>query len=311
MAINRYVTATVTQESSAQINFDLADLAYHGHISLSALKLLKAKIKNKYHRFIRGDFSIRDVLQKPFELAQFALGLFAESHDLSLPHGVKIQLQSDIPIGCGMGSSAATILSVMYAVSNYLGLSITQEKLLRLALEAENMQHGYSSGLDLRVAQQGGCIYMQGQECQVREMPELPMYLINTGTPQTTTGQCVEKVAKFFKTSQLKNEFAAVTQAMDKALQEQSWTNMQEAIRHNHQLLVDIGVVPEKIKQFISQIEKMNGAAKICGAGSVAGDNAGAVLIVAEDKKILTHLSDRFGYNIIPISCELRGVHAA
>lgn len=311
MAINRYVTATVSQESSAQIKFDLADLAYDNHVSLSALKFLKNKIKNKYHRFIRGDFSIREVLQKPFELAQFALGLFTESLNVALPQGVKIKIQSDIPIGCGMGSSAATILSVMHAVSYYLGISVSQETLLKLALEAENMQHGHSSGLDLRVASQGGCIYMQGGELQVRDIPVLPMYLINTGAPETSTGQCVEQVAKYFKTSQLKNEFAAVTKAMDQALKEQSWTNMQEAIRHNHQLLVKIGVVPEKVQQFISQVETIHGAAKICGAGAVAGNKAGAVLVVAEDNHVLTQLSDRFGYNVIPISAELRGVHAA
>jgi len=311
MAINRYVTATVSQDASAQIKFDFADLAHHSHLSLSALKILKDKIKNKYYRFIRGDFSIREVLHKPFELAQFALGLLTDSLNLSLPHGVKIQIQSDLPIGCGLGSSAATILSVMHAISKYLGITISQETLLKFALEAENMQHGHSSGLDLRVALNGGCLYMQGNELQTREVPFLPMSLINTGKPQTTTGQCVESVARYFKTDHLKNEFAAVTQAMDEGLREKSWQKVQEAIRHNHLLLSQIGVVPEKVKQFISQVEKINGAAKICGAGAIAGDSAGALLIVAEDTIKLSQLADRFGYNIIPISGELRGVHAA
>lgn len=311
MAVNRYVAATVTRESIPQILFDLSDLAHHSRLSFAALQGLKDKIKQKYYRFIRGDYSIREVLHKPFELAQFALGVLAESLNLTLPHGVKIRVQSDLPIGCGMGSSAATIVSVMQAIANFMQLPISQEKLYRLALEAENMQHGKSSGLDLRVALQGGCLYMHGQEIKTRSIPTLPMYLVNTGTPSTTTGQCVEKVAAYFKSSQLGDEFAAVTKAMDNALQQQSWHGMREAIQQNHQLLTKISVVPELVQKFISHIEATGGAAKICGAGAVAGDKAGAVLIISEDKNVVTSLSTRFGYNIIPISGEARGVHAA
>ncbi len=212
MAVNRYVTATVTREAVPQVLFDLSDLAHHSQLSFDALRHLKARIKQKYYRFIRGDYSIRDVLQKPFELAQFTLGVLADSLNVSLPHGVKLHVQSDIPIGCGMGSSAATILSVMQAVSHYLQTPISAETLFQLALEAENMQHGHSSGLDLRIAMNGGCLYMHGSELQTRSVPTLPMYLINTGTPATTTGQCVEKVATHFKSTQLQSEFAAVTQ---------------------------------------------------------------------------------------------------
>lgn len=310
MAVNRYATATITPELLPQILFDLSDLAHHGRLSFTGLRQLKERVKRKYHKFVRGDFSIRDVLQKPFELAQFALGVFIESHNLSMPHGVKIQVQSDIPIGCGMGSSAATILSVMHAISSYLHVPLSREGLFQVALVAEKMQHGHSSGLDLRVALQGGCLYVQDQNIAIRAVPSFPMFLVNTGTPVTTTGQCVEKVAVHFKSTTLQNEFGAVTNAMDKALKEESWSDMHQAIRENHQLLKQIGVVPEKVQQFITQIEKEGGAAKICGAGAIAGDAAGAVLVAMSDKNRVTALCTQFGYSVIPISGESRGVHA-
>ena len=311
MAINRYTKVTVTREAKPEIKFDLSDLAHCSRLSFQALKYLKDKIKRKYYRFICGDFSIREVLQKPFELAQVALGIFTEALNLPLPHGVKIHVQSDIPIGCGMGSSAATILSVMQSVSSYLRLPLSEEKLLQLALEAENMQHGHSSGVDLRIALKGGCLYIHGEHSEPRMHPELPMYLINTGTPQTSTGQCIEKVAPLFSSELLRNEFSAITNAMDAALQQASWQTMQDTIRHNHQLLTNIGVVPKKVQQFITQVEVFGGAAKICGAGAVTGDQAGAMLVVLQDKKILNMLCDRFTYPVIPISGDVRGMHAA
>ncbi len=311
MAINRYVTATVTRESRPQVLLHLSDLAHHSRLSFDALRSLKDRIKRKYHGFIRGDYSIRDVLQKPFELAQFALSVFAESLHLPLPHGVNVHVQSDLPMGCGMGSSAATIISVMEAVSHYLQKPMTADALYQIALEAENMQHGNSSGLDLRVAQQGGCLYMHGSQLQHRNVPVMPMYLINTGTPQTTTGQCVESVSSYFHSQSLKDEFAVVTKAMDEALAQQSLAAMQDAVRENHRLLTRIGVVPARVQQFIADIEAADGAAKICGAGTVAGEQAGAVLVLSHDEKMLTSISNRFAYSVLPISAESRGVHAA
>ncbi len=311
MAVNRYVTATITHDAVPQILFDLSDLAHHSRLSVTSLRHLKDKLKQKYHSFIRGDFGIRDVLQKPFELAQFALGVFADAMNLTLPHGVKIQVQSDLPIGCGMGSSAATIISVMQAVSDYTQTHLSTEQLFQLALEAENMQHGHSSGLDLRVAMHGGCIYVNNGEIEQRSIPSFPLYLVNTGTPVTSTGQCVEKVASHFQSEQMKNEFAAVTKAMDSALKNQSWHAMRDAIAANHKLLVAIGVVPAKVQQFIADVEAMGGAAKICGAGAVMGDQAGAVMVAADNQHDVIMLSKRFGYNVIPIAGEMRGVHAA
>lgn len=310
MAVNRYVTATVTRESEPQVAFDLSDLAHHSRLSFSALRQLKNRVKRKYHQFISGDFSIREVLQKPFELAQFTLSLFTEALNLSLPHGVKLHIQSDIPIGCGMGSSAATIISVMHALSTYLQVPLSQDRLFQLALQAEKMQHGYSSGLDLRVALVGGCLYVNGEHIEKRGVPAQPLYLVNTGIPAATTGQCVETVAPYFLQSQMGDEFAEVTQAMDVALQQQSQTQLHAAIRRNHQLLTRIGVVPERVQHFIGHLENLGAAAKICGAGSVMGDNAGVVLVMTEDKQVISQLSQRMGYQLFPISGESRGVHA-
>lgn len=311
MAVNKYVTASITRERLPQILFDLSDLAHQSHLSFAALRHLKNRVKRKYQRFICGDVSIREVLQKPFELAQFALGVFADALNLSLPHGIKMQVESTIPMGCGMGSSAATIVSVMHAASHYLNIPLSEDALFQLALEAENMQHGHSSGLDVRIALQGGCLYLQDQVSHARPIPTFSFYLVNTGMPITTTGQCVEHVAPHFKSQQLQQDFAGVTQAMDSALQMQSMQNMAHAVRENHKLLQHIGVVPKPVASFIQEIEKMDGAAKICGAGAVGGDRAGAVLVIMQDSTALSAICSRFGYNVIPILGESRGVHAA
>ncbi|MEO8401733.1 MAG: mevalonate kinase [Gammaproteobacteria bacterium] len=309
MAVNRYVVATATPQLLPLVSFDLSDLAYEHGLTFTALSRLKNRIKHKYQRFITGDFKIRDVLQKPVELAQFAFTLFLETLNLKLTQGIKIRVQSDIPMGCGMGSSAATVLSIVHAIAHHLRVDISPELFFRLGLEAENMQHGYSSGLDLRVSLHGGCILVHEGKIEQRNIPSLPMYLINTGVPKTTTGECVQHAAVHFKTNHIGDEFAAVTHAMDAGLQANNLAETNRVVRANHELLVRLGVVPQMVQHFIQDVEYLQGAAKICGAGAVSGDKAGVVLVMTDDVKALAELCARYHYAILPVSGESRGVH--
>ena len=309
MAVNRYAVATATPEMSSLISFDLSDLAYERKLSLNALEQLKNRIKDKYQRFINGDFKIRDVLQKPVELAQFAFSLFFETLNIKLTQGVKIHVQSDIPMGCGMGSSAATILSIVHAIAHHMHIELPPEMFFRLGLEAENVQHGFSSGLDLRVSLHGGCVYMKDGEIHTRSVPTVPMYMINTGAPESSTGECVAAAARHFKEDQIGERFSVVTEAMDSALQLNDLPGVIDAIRKNHALLSEIGVVPKEVQLFIEEVEETNGAAKICGAGAVSGSKAGIVLVVTENILALEEICARFEYTILPITGETRGVH--
>jgi mevalonate kinase len=311
MAVNRYVTALVTPQLAQHVSFDLSDLSYHRRLSLATLNSLKKRIKQKYQRFVSGEFKIRDVLQKPVELAQFAFSLFFEVLNIKLTQGIKIRIESTIPIGCGMGSSAATVLSIVHAIANHLNVDIPPEVFLRLGREAENMQHGYSSGLDLQVSLNGGCVYMNDGRIAQRSLPSLPMYLVNTGLPETSTGECVESAANYFRHSSIGQDFADVTRAMDVAFSANHLAEAIEAILYNHDLLVKINVVPESVQQFISEVKEMGGGAKICGAGATSGNKAGVVLVVTENEPELSALCSRHHYSLLPIAGESRGVHVS
>ena len=309
MAVNRYVTATASPQLLPFISFDLSDLDYRKRFTLNALDAIKNRIKRKYQRFVKGEYAIRDVLHKPVELAQVAFSLFFEVFNISLTQGIKIHIQSTIPIGCGLGSSAATILSIVTAIAKHLQIDISPETYLRLGLEAENMQHGYSSGLDLKVSLHGGCVYAHEGLLTQRAIPTMSLYLVNTGIPKTSTGECVEYVAKHFQQSSLGLDFAAVTMAMDAALVANEMQALQAAVMANHDLLTHIGVVPLRVQAFIRDIQAFGGAAKICGAGAVAGDKAGAVLVVTDQAAELAALCLRYDYNLLAITGESRGVH--
>lgn len=310
IAIDRYVSATVSAKAEKAIHFQLADFAHDSHFSWQTLQELKDKIKTKYHRFIRGDYSIRQVLQKPFELAQVALGLLSEKMTTPLS-GMNVKVESNLPIGCGMGSSAATILSVMKALSHLFGLHLSEDALFKAALEAENLQHGHSSGLDLRLALHGGCLYIKNQIMQSRPMPHTPFYLIQTGQPLSSTGQCVEVTKSYFEEETLVQQFAAVTEEMDRAMQTKSMSQLQEAVKKNHRLLSQIGVVPLKVQLFIAEVETLGGAAKVCGAGAVSGDAAGTLWVLHDNPDHLAPLLSKYEYQSLIVHGVEKGVYAA
>jgi len=308
MAINRYVTTTVQSQTEPQITFYSSDLTVERSLTFTALMQLQDRIRQNYQRFLQGDLAIREVLREPIELVQFAVSLLLEAGNAQVFRGIRVAIQTDLLIGCGMGSSAATVVSLLTALAGYLQVTIAPDLFFNLAYQVENIQHGKSSGLDLQSSLHGGCLYFKEGKAIARMPSTLSFYLINTGQPHTNTGECVAAAATYFKNTQIGHDFTAVTDAMDKALQANRLDEVILTMRENHKLLNTIGVVPQKVQQLIAEIEQQGGAAKISGAGAVKGDNAGIVLIAMEDEQALQKWAERYQQAIIPIQCEARGV---
>ncbi len=284
IAVDRYARASVISHNTpATVIFDLLNLKHHKDTTVKALRRLKSRLSQDYHLFLRGERGIKDVLKLPHELSHFALSNFLERFNRFSDGGIHLKTESTIPMGCGMGSSAAMILALKFALANHFKEDIDKEHLFQLALEAENLQHGYSSGLDLRVSLQGGALeYHQGQFNKLT-IPEWPLYSVNTGSPDSSTGECVMHTQKLFEATDLAAEIGAVTRAVKTALEQNNFNDFQIALRTNHQLLVALGVVPAAVQKFIRHLESHGLAAKICGAGSIRGNKAGIVLIASKD----------------------------
>lgn len=311
LAVNRYATTTLTPEFSKMISINLFSSRYKDSVTIKTLREVKHRLGAKYQAFLEGKCGIREVLQTPFELSEFVLINFIDRLNTKILDGLNIQTDSTIPVGCGMGSSAALILTILLAISRFLRIPLNEEKLLRLAVEAENLQHGRSSGIDLHTSLHGGCVYFKEGQSYNRAIPKMPLFVINSGSPESTTGDCVSAVHQKYAQSKIWDDFKAVTQSVDMALQNGEKTEFQRLIRENHRLLVDIGVVPEKVQQFIGEIERLGAAAKICGAGTVSGNTAGIILVTAEEEKQVRSICDRYGYELSSIEGEPQGLHVA
>lgn len=306
VAINRFVETTISERPDNKIQFEYADAKLNHTLTLKELQSLKTKIDTYYQDFITGKCPIKDVIHNPLELVQYAFIYLVENLSLTIKNGLKIQLRLTLPVGCGMGASAAMILSLMHALVNYFDYTLTIDKYLYLGREIENLQHGKSSGLDLFLSLYGGCHLFIDGNISNRNMPNIPWSLVNTGKPQTSTGECVAAVAKHFQHSDIADDFTEVTLVMDQALQQNNLMAVQQCMRENHRLLQYIGVVPDKVAKFISEIEERGNAAKISGAGAISGSNAGIVLVVGE--KPILDIAKHYGYEILQAQGETHGL---
>ena len=310
MAINRYSKTTILPCADGQVIFCAHNLRFQGAFTWQALKQLKYRLQRNYELFLQGRLAIREVLKKPIELTQVAITHLLETLQSQKYTGVKIQTQSTIPMGCGMGSSAATILSVLYAFGHFLKLDWDKQHYFHQALAIENLQHGYSSGLDLAVSQQGGLVWYLDGRYEQRLLPNVKWYLVNTGKPLSTTGECVAHTSKILRNSpRLLQEFGDITLQLDQAVQQSHFAEMCQAVQANHRLLCTLGVVPEKIQRFIHALEQQQAAAKICGAGSLIGHNAGIVLILSTVNP--TPICEKFSYSCMQIYGEKHGLRIA
>lgn len=309
MAVNRNAQAFITMAGADEtVSFDLPNLQVGTEsFTLRALREFHGRVLRNYEEFQAGRLSIREVVRKPVDLFQFAFVTIMDGLHLKMGGGVHVRLNSNIPIGCGMGSSAATILSVLRGLGHYYRVDFRPEWYSRYSLEVENMQHGKASGLDTYVSMHGGCVRFQNGEAQELPLPRMPLYIVNTGTPASTTGEAVASVARRIGAkSALWENFEAVANHMQKALLHDDLKAFQKTMRDNHRLLNEIGVVPGRVAEFVSEVETAGAAAKICGAGAVAGDAGGMVLVAA--KTTPAALCAKYGYELMTVRPDPLGV---
>ena len=310
IAVDRFAHTTLSWQSeySNFITFHLCNLTYTVSSTLQKLRKLKRRAQRKYKQFLNGECTIPEVLQHSFDLLQYAFIHTIDKFNLRIPRGVVINTDSDIPIGCGMGSSAATIVSVMHAVASFLNPESNLDRYWRSGCNIENLQHGYSSGLDVYVSLHGGCVYFENQISFKREISKIPMYIVNTGKSRNSTGECVSYVRNYLKDNwALLRDFASLTKGFDIALQENNIKEIQECIKNNHALLKYIGVVPEIVQCFISDLEKVGSVAKVCGSGAITGDNAGIVLIIPNNEQEMYQIAKKYNYSVFGIKNDIHG----
>ncbi len=301
VATRCHIHARFTPHSADAVSLSgsLLDSAY----SLSSLGPLKAQLDQRFDAFSADTLAIDAVLDSPDQLIAYVLASqqFCCSGEL--------RLHSELPTGAGMGSSAAAIAVTLVMADALMqqqgGQPLSAEQRFTLIRYCERLQHGRGSAIDAAAVTFGGLVRVESDQvtaldCGLGE----GWYRVNTGTPSISTGHCVQQVRSKFAQSAIWADFHQVTDRLQAALGQPDLVHA--AVRHNHRLLQRIGVVPTAVAGFIEAAERLGASAKISGAGAVAGDCGGQVLLYAPGLDV-SPLCTAFNYPYFPLQEDPQG----
>src|SRR3989344_1060171 len=222
-----------------------------------------------------------------------------------------LEISSDIPIGAGLGSSAAVSAAYVGALLTYLRVTWSLERIYRLGFKAEEVFHGNPSGGDLATVVFGGLIWFR------RETPTLKLIqplsfnisskltkrfvLINTGTPKESTRDLAAMVKELYtkkpkKVENFSNYQEKLVKELLTVIKEGNEKEFIRIIREGERNLESIGVVSKSSKEIIMKIEEAGGAAKICGAGGKA-EATGVLLCYHKQKKVVENIAKAYSKN--------------
>ncbi len=229
--------------------------------------------------------------------------------------GKSTKISSDIPIGAGMGSSAAFAVASSAVKLGKLDL----ERINELAYKMEKKHHGNPSGVDNTICTYGGFLWYRKESesfkifNSVKPKVKFPkIYLFNTGKPSESTKEMVSHVSDLYRSrgsyfDMLFKEIENVTRDFLTFLVDDKSSDFGELVKLNEKLLEEIDVVSSSTKNIIRSIEKIGGAAKVSGAGGKK-KGSGMVIIYHKDSEKLLSFAKRQNLKLFQVKLGEEGV---
>jgi mevalonate kinase len=244
---------------------------------------------------------LKSITANPLDYSTIITGETLLCYKDSVNLGFTLTIDSEIPIGCGMGSSAALAVSIATAVSLFLEHPTDKEVINAIAFAAEQKKNGFPSGGDNSTCFYGELVWYRKETPDFKVIQPIPFTLsqtvaknfmtIFTGIPNESTGEMVSSVRTLYQANQksmnaIFDDQERLTRDLLSAMKDEKHEAIINIIRTGEKNLEKIGVVSPYVKAIIKKIEKAGGAAKICGGGGKA-KGTGTVLLYHTNKNIL------------------------
>lgn len=199
--------------------------------------------------------------------------------------GLCINIQSDVPVGRGMGSSAALAVATVRAWAALEGRSLDFALTHAQGFAIERAFHGQPSGVDHAVSALGGAICYRkgaaGPDWQALRCPDLPLVILDSGSAGDTAALVAGVASRRPGIDPVLERMGALTARLAQLLAAPAPALRQvgRLLDENHKLLRDIGVSTPRLDELVA-LARSAGAvgAKLAGAGG-----GGVVLALCPD----------------------------
>jgi mevalonate kinase len=250
------VTSTFTENKTIKVN--------------SQLGTLEVPISSSYEE-VKSEF-------RPF--VYLANKIINSDQNVS---GLEITINSDIPIGVGLGSSSACCVAAAASISELFN-ELSSEEILKMSIEAEKTIFPDTSGADCTVCTYGGMIEYPSIE-KIDNTLDLNLLIANSMIPHNTKNS-VEKVNKFKENdeerfSQLCDLETKLIDEVIVAMKNNDTTTFGLKMSENQKYLEEIQVSNDTLRGMISSLKEISLGTKITGAG-----DGGCVIALVKDENM-------------------------
>lgn len=218
---------------------------------------------------------------------------------------LNIQVRSEIPIGAGLGSSAAFSVCLVGCFYLLCYKKLNQEDINQLAYKVECLFHGTPSGIDNTISTYGQSLVYSRTLKKHLDFRLSNLAIIDTGIPKSTK-RMVDLVRVFVENNQIEGEKVLndIEICVDTMIEHPEQIN--QLFQRNQQLLKCLGVSIPEIDSIIQILAEKNISAKITGAGG------GGCLIALTSSftkdEILDLLKDHHIKSIQFVECGVEGL---
>lgn len=252
MAISKRSCVEVLEGSTTNINVNIKDLGIRGCIDFNSGAIISDSPKKGILKYILE--SIKKV------------------HDGS---GIDINIDVNIPIGGGLGSSAAVTVATIAAVSAYNEIDLKEEEIAKYAHEVELVVQKSASPLDTTISTYGGLIYLEANAEDIVQLDidyDIPVVIGYTDT-RGDTGKLVEAVRirrDIYPNiiNPVIDSIELITEEAKQAILENDKKRVGELMNINHGLLDALGVNTKELSSMVYTARNAGACgSKITGAG--------------------------------------------
>jgi mevalonate kinase len=210
---------------------------------------------------------------------------------------IDVKIESEIPPGSGLGSSAAVSVATAAAVLRYLGGNIENTSVADLANQGEASVHGNPSGVDVATSLNGGTILFDRNNGFTRiEAGAGVKFLVVFTDIERSTSDLVQRVSEvrqnypsIFKS--LTETMSFICKAGAQSIQNEDFPLLGSLMNLDQTSLAWIGVSSAKIE---SLIEKIYSAGPCYGAKLTGAGGGGSVIALPQTdsaEKIASEIS--------------------
>lgn len=266
-------------------------------------------VKVLHYKKSMKDIGVGDI-PKGAKFVEVAVKNFLDAY--SFKFGLKIVTKSEFSSQFGFGSSSASTVCILKALSELSGKKLSNKKLFDLAFQTVIDIQKKGSGFDVAAAIYGGTIYFftGGKIIKPLNIKKLPLLVGYSGVKADTVtlmNQVKEKSDKYPKIIEgIYNEIEKIIPLAQKALLKNDWQTVGEFMNINQGYLESLGVSTQKLSDMIYAIRDNGGyGAKLSGAG---GGDCMIALAPPTKKKIVEKAISDAGGEIISVKTNAEGV---